>query len=67
MYEPKTNVLWIDYLCDKLLHHKKYAKASSNRAEHSTVRKEFQQLRRDIESFNSASSLVSSYPFFDCQ
>jgi len=61
-YHPFTNVLWIHYLADKLVHGKTYAAASTNRAQHQAALRQFRTFLRSALDYDSAAALLQN-PF----
>lgn len=54
---PRTNVLWLNYLLDKLLSHKKYSSRSKS---HKKAEELLRKLRRNVLGFKSSKDLVES-------
>lgn len=57
-HHPFTNVLWIHYLADKLVHGKRYTAASVNRSQHQVALRQFRTFLRGTLNYGSAEELL---------
>ena len=56
-YCPKTNVFWMEYMLDKLIHHKKY---SARNKDHIDSMNHLKTLLERISDYNSAQDFIES-------
>ncbi|XP_077123830.1 serine/threonine-protein kinase haspin [Ranitomeya variabilis] len=56
-YKPHSNVLWIHYLCDKLLSEVKYIKKPTSAPQRRELRR-LQDFRRNVKQFGSATEVL---------
>lgn len=59
-FHPRTNILWLHYLADKLVRSKRYVRNSS---EDKSVMREFRSFLKDILDYDSACELVTCNDF----
>ncbi|XP_073533210.1 serine/threonine-protein kinase haspin isoform X2 [Phyllobates terribilis] len=62
-YRPHSNVLWLHYLCDKLLSEVKYIKKPTSAPQRRELRR-LQNFRRDVKQFGSAAEVLKKSNLF---
>ena len=61
-YKPYTNVQWLHYLCDKLIHHKRFQETDRS---HRDSLKRLRQTHSDLLQYSSAAHFVLEDVLFD--
>ncbi|KAM9294576.1 serine/threonine-protein kinase haspin [Gastrophryne carolinensis] len=64
LYRPHSNVLWLHYLCDKLLSEVHYVRKPTSAAYQKELRK-LRDFRRDVRQFSSASEVLRKSKLFN--
>ncbi|XP_056408169.1 uncharacterized protein LOC130307916 isoform X2 [Hyla sarda] len=62
-YKPHSNVLWLHYLCDKLLTEVKYIKKPTSAPQRRELRR-LQDFRREVQQFGSATEVLKRSRLF---
>ncbi|XP_040287750.1 serine/threonine-protein kinase haspin [Bufo bufo] len=62
-YKPHSNVLWLHYLCDKLLSEVKYIKKPTSAPQRRELRR-LQDFRREVRHFGSATEVLKRSSLF---
>ncbi|KAG9476300.1 hypothetical protein GDO78_003064 [Eleutherodactylus coqui] len=62
-YKPYSNVLWLHYLCDKLLSEVKYIKKPTSAPQRRELRR-LQDFRREVQQFGSATEVLKRSRLF---
>ncbi|XP_073417175.1 serine/threonine-protein kinase haspin isoform X2 [Dendrobates tinctorius] len=62
-YRPHSNVLWLHYLCDKLLSEVKYIRKPTSAPQRRELRR-LQDFRRDVKQFGSATEVLMKSRLF---
>lgn len=62
-YKPHSNVLWLHYLCDKLLNEVKYIKKPTSAPQRRELRR-LQDFRREVQQFGSATEVLKRCRLF---
>ncbi|KAM3910033.1 serine/threonine-protein kinase haspin, partial [Leptodactylus fuscus] len=63
LYKPHSNVLWLHYLCDKLLSQVSYIKKPTSAAQRRDLRR-LQDFRREVQQFGSATEVLKRSRLF---
>ncbi|XP_018430496.1 PREDICTED: serine/threonine-protein kinase haspin [Nanorana parkeri] len=62
-YAPHSNVLWLHYLCDKLLSEVQYVRKPTSATYQKELRK-LRDFRREVRQFNSATDILQRNKLF---
>lgn len=57
-FEPYSNILWLDYTLDKMIHHLRYLRV--NTKTHKTFIRRLTQLKKKVLTYNSATEFLNS-------
>ncbi|XP_072269266.1 serine/threonine-protein kinase haspin isoform X2 [Pyxicephalus adspersus] len=64
LYRPHSNVLWLHYLCDKLLSEVQYVRKPTSASYQRELRK-LRDFRREVQHFNSATDVLQRSKLFN--